>query len=77
MIASTASPYKFSASVLDAIEGVQDGADEYALVDRLAQVSGLPVPPSLAALKDKPVRFTDVIRPAEMERYVLGQLTEA
>ncbi len=77
LIASTASPYKFSASVLDAIEDVQDGADEYALVDRLAQVSGLPIPPSLAALKDKPVRFTDVIRPAEMERYVLGQLTKA
>ncbi|MBR3630014.1 MAG: threonine synthase, partial [Oscillospiraceae bacterium] len=53
IIASTASPYKFSASVLDAIEGVQEGTDEYAQVARLAEVSGLPVPPSLAALKDK------------------------
>lgn len=74
LIASTASPYKFSASVLDAIEGVQDTADEYALVERLGEVSGLPVPESLAALKDKPVRFSEVIRKNDMEAYVLGQL---
>ena len=74
IIASTASPYKFSASVLDAIEGVQEGTDEYAQVARLAEVSGLPVPPSLAALKDKPVRFSEVIGKDEMEAYVLRKL---
>ncbi|MBP0973300.1 MAG: threonine synthase [Oscillospiraceae bacterium] len=74
IIASTASPYKFSASVLDAIEGVQEGTDEYAQVARLAEVSGLPVPPSLAALKDKPVRFSEVIAKDAMEAYVLKKL---
>ncbi|MBR7084113.1 MAG: threonine synthase, partial [Oscillospiraceae bacterium] len=44
LIASTASPYKFSASVLEAIEGTASAADEYEQVAHLAEVSGLPVP---------------------------------
>lgn len=74
IIASTASPYKFSASVLEAIEGAQSAADEYEQVAHLAEVSGLPVPASLAALKDKPVRFSEVIDKADMEAYVLKKL---
>ncbi len=74
IIASTASPYKFSASVLEAIEGKAEGADEYAQVAHLAEVSGLPVPQSLAALKDKPVRFSEVIGKEQMEAYVLEKL---
>ena len=74
IIASTASPYKFSASVLEAIEGKASDADEYAQVDHLAEVSGLPIPQSLAALKDKPVRFSEVIEKTAMESYVLSKL---
>ena len=74
LIASTASPYKFSASVLEAIEGSVSAGDEYAQVDRLAALSGLPVPASLAALKDKPVRFSEVIAKENMESFVLGQM---
>ena len=74
LIASTASPYKFSASVLEAIEGKSSETDEYAQVAHLAEVSGLPVPPSLAALKEKPVRFSEVIKKEDMEQYVLGKL---
>ncbi len=74
IIASTASPYKFSASVLEAIEGEQSAADEYEQVAHLAEVSGLPIPQSLAALKDKPVRFSEVIEKQNMESYVLTKL---
>jgi threonine synthase len=74
IIASTASPYKFSASVLEAIEGAKSAADEYEQVAHLAEVSGLPIPQSLAALKDKPVRFSEVIEKTGMESYVLKKL---
>jgi threonine synthase len=74
LIASTASPYKFSASVLEAIEGSKSTADEYEMVSHLAELSGLPVPQSLADLKDKAVRFSDVIVKENMEQYVLGKL---
>ena len=74
LIASTASPYKFSASVLEAIEGQASAADEYEQVAHLAEVSGLPVPQSLAELKNKPVRFSEVITKETMESYVLKKL---
>lgn len=74
IIASTASPYKFSASVLEAIEGAQSAEDEYEMVSHLAEVSGLKIPQSLADLKDKPVRFKEVIQKDGMEAYVLKKL---
>ena len=74
LIASTASPYKFSASVLEAIEGAQNTEDEYEMVSRLAEVSGLAIPQSLADLKGKAVRFDGVINKDDMEGYVLRQL---
>ena len=73
VIASTASPYKFSGSVLTAI-GEDSGSDEFELVEKLAEVSKLPVPASLAALKDKEVRFDKVIDKSEMKEYVFSSL---
>ena len=73
VIASTASPYKFSGSVLAAI-GKDTNADEFGLVDELAEVSKIPVPASLAALKDKEVRFTKVIDKADMKDYIYSAL---
>lgn len=74
VIASTASPYKFSASVLEAIEG-KTSEDEFAMVDRLAELSGCEIPKSLAALKTKERRFKDVISKDEQKDYVLKQLS--
>lgn len=74
VIASTASPYKFSASVLEAIEGKKPEMDEYAMIDRLNELSGYEIPESLAALKTKPVRFSGVITKEEQKDYVLKEL---
>lgn len=73
VIASTASPYKFSGSVLDAI-GVDTNADEFTLVDKLYEASKLPVPASLAALKEKEVRFSETVDKSEMKDYVFRAL---
>ena len=74
VIASTASPYKFSASVLEAMEGKVSELDEYAMVDRLAELSGYEIPSSLAALKTKEIRFSNVISKEEQKAYVLKEL---
>ena len=73
VIASTASPYKFASSVLGAITDNIPG-DEYAQIDELNRISGLPVPKALAELKNKPVRFTGSIEKSEMEETVLKLL---
>lgn len=75
IIASTASPYKFSASVLEAIEGKASQLDEFDMVDRLAELSGYEIPQSLASLKTKEIRFKDVIVKEDQKEYVLGKLS--
>ncbi|MBE6858697.1 MAG: threonine synthase [Ruminococcus sp.] len=74
VIASTASPYKFSAAVLEAIEGAKSDIEEYDMVEKLAELSKLPVPEALAGLRTKPERFSDVIEKSEQKAYVLGKL---
>lgn len=75
VIASTASPYKFSASVLEAIEGRPSSLDEFDMVDRLKELSGYEIPASLAELKTKEKRFKDVITKEQQKNYVLKQLS--
>ena len=75
VIASTASPYKFSASVLDALgKKPADGTDEYDMVELLHEVSSMEIPQSLAALKTKPRRFDGSIDKSEMQQFVLQEL---
>ena len=71
LIASTASPYKFSASVLEAIEGKKSDLEEYDMVARLAELSDIPVPSALADLKNKERRFTGSIEKSDMNSYVM------
>lgn len=74
VIASTASPYKFSNSVLEALGEFDSSLDEFELVDKLYEVSRLEVPKSLAELKDKEVRFKDTIEKSDMKDFVLKSL---
>lgn len=74
LIASTASPYKFSASVLEAIEGKKSDIDEYDMVERLAELSDIPVPSALADLKNRERRFDGSIDRSEMNSFVMKEL---
>lgn len=74
IIASTASPYKFSAAVLEAVQNGKSDLDEYDMIDKLAELSNMPVPAALADLRNKPERFNDVIDKAKQENYVLKTL---
>ena len=75
IIASTASPYKFSRSVLEAI--AQDKVlpeDEFEMADELSRTTHKEVPKPLASLKGKEVRFQNVCTADEMPQYVLRTL---
>ena len=74
VIAATASPFKFSAAVLEAIDGRQQGLDEFEMVDRLAEITSLECPAPLAGLKDKKIRFSGCCEKSEMEKVVLGMI---
>ena len=71
VVLSTASPYKFPAAVLEAIGGDLSG-DEFDLMARLEEISGMPIPKNLAGLRGKPERHTGVINKEQMLDYILG-----
>ncbi len=77
VIASTANPFKFSASVLDAIRpGMSEGMDEFDVVLGLHVETGAECPAQLANLKDKAPRFTGCCKKEEMEDIVIGMLSK-
>ena len=73
VIASTASPYKFTNSVLAAIGG-DTTVDDFTQIEELSKLSNTEAPIQLASLKEKPVRFTQSIEKLEMEATVLKAL---
>ena len=74
IIASTASPYKFSASVLEALEGKECTLDEFDMVDRLHELSQYEIPEALAELKNKEIRFAGSVEKTEMKDFVFKTL---
>ena len=52
VIASTASPYKFARSVMTAIDDKYNQLDEFALIDELQKVSGMPVPNAIEEIRN-------------------------
>ena len=75
VIASTASPFKFSKAVLSAVESEPKCYDdEFSTVKALEDVSGLVAPAQLSALKGKEVRFTKVTAKDNMAQVVFDML---
>ena len=72
VVLSTASPYKFSTAVLTAI-GADISGSEYDRMERMQTLTGIPIPPALAALRTKPERHTGVIAKEKMLEFVLGR----
>ena len=71
VVLSTASPYKFPAAVLTAIGGNTSG-DEFCQMERLSQLSGVPIPKNLSGLQGKPEKHTGVIPKEKMLGFVLS-----
>ena len=55
VIASTASPYKFVKSVMSAIDAENANADEFDLLPKLQEVSGVPMPQAIKDILDAKV----------------------
>jgi len=75
VIASTASPFKFSKAVLGAVEtDAKDYDDEFSTVAALEELSSLKAPEQLSALKGKEVRFDKVASKEDMAKVVFDML---
>ena len=73
VVLSTASPYKFCASVLEAM-GVQEMRPSTQILDQLEEKTRTTAPRPLKELADKQVRFTQVTEKEAMKDVVLETL---
>ncbi len=55
VIASTASPYKSTRSVMNAIDEAYDAKSDFELVDELCKLSGVAVPQAIEDIRTAPV----------------------
>ncbi len=70
MIASTASPYKFTRSVMDAIDLEYDSMSDFELVDELSKISNTEVPKAIEEIRFAPILHDTVCETNEMKEVV-------
>ena len=76
VVVSTASPYKFSQAVLEALGGETEGLDGFGYIDELNKMSGVKIPVPLDELRGKTVRFEDFIEKSGMPDVVKKFITD-
>lgn len=70
VIASTASPFKFTRSVMNAIDGKYDAMSDFELADELARIGRLDVPNAIAEIRTAPVVHDNICDKTEMKAVV-------
>ena len=72
IVASTASPFKFTSSVLTALGENVDGLDDFKQLDKLAMMTNRKIPRNLEKLNDAKILHSDVCEKDEMPEKVLA-----
>lgn len=74
IIASTASPYKFTKSVLEAITDSELPKDEFEMINYLNEITKTDIPKPLSSLKNAESHFNNVVSVSNMSKFVLNNL---
>lgn len=75
VVLSTASPYKFTQSVLKALCG-SSPEDGFVAAEKLQDFSAMPIPKQISSLKNRSVRFNNIVEPLQAREEVLGFINE-
>ena len=70
VIASTASPFKFTRSVMNAIDPKYDAMEDFELVDELSKIGNVAVPNAIEEIRTAPVLHDNVCDKTEMKTIV-------
>ena len=70
VIASTASPFKFTRSVMNAIDSKYDAMSDFELVDELAKIANVEIPNAIEEIRTAPVVHDNVCDKTEMKAVV-------
>lgn len=74
VIASTASPYKFTRSVMTALDSRYREMEDFELVDKLCQLSGMEVPQAIKEIREAPILHDHMCEREEMKQTVMNFL---
>ena len=66
VIASTASPFKFTRAVMGAIDVAYEDEEDFVLVDKLSELGQVAVPNAIEEIRKAPVRHDTVVEVADM-----------
>ena len=61
VIASTASPFKFARSVMDAINPEYDKLDDFELIDELSKIANVKIPNAIEEIRNAEVRHNNLV----------------
>lgn len=75
VLASTASPFKFTRSVMDAIDPKYDSMSDFELVDELSKIANVKVPNAIEEIRTAPVIHDTVCDKSEMKETVKNILS--
>lgn len=75
VVLSTASPYKFAKAVYQSITGIAL-PDDLSCMDKLYELTGVPIPEPLSQLKTKEIRFQSILEKETAEETILKKLEE-
>ena len=70
VIASTASPFKFARSVMDAINPEYDRLDDFELIDELSKIANVKIPNAIEEIRNAEVRHNNLVEVDGMEAIV-------
>ena len=70
ILASTASPYKFSRSVMEAVTGADGSLDEFELIEKMEELSGVKIPSAIEEIRNARILHNLQCRPEEMKETV-------
>ena len=70
VIASTASPFKFTRAVMNAIDSSYDSKDDFELVDELSKIGNVKIPGAIDEIRNAPIVHDHVCDKTEMKKVV-------
>ena len=66
VIVATASPFKFTKSVMESIDSQYKKFDDFELIEKMSNLAQIPIPPGIRGIEKKPVRHKIVCEREEM-----------
>ncbi|MGL6173543.1 MAG: threonine synthase [Cellulosilyticaceae bacterium] len=70
IIVATASPYKFTKSVMGSLDEQYEVQNDFDLLEEMEKIIGMPMPKGVSTLKDKPIKHTTQCEVYEMKKII-------